>query len=196
MILSTGTFLFSSRPQVTQYFLLLSSRKDFPGGSVLKNPPASAGDVSLIPGSGRALGEGKGNTPQYSCLGNLMVRGAWWATVYGVTKELDTTWQLNNSDNNKPQERINPLACPPWVKTCNQRGPLKLVRRWWFLDGWPADASPGATRKWLMNGSLRGHAISLHRCVPHRTMHPLNASLRKAATERSLMSGNGQQAVG
>ena len=64
MILSTGTFLFSSRPQVTQYFLLLSSRKDFPGGSVLKNPPANAGDVSLIPGSGRALGEGKGNTPR------------------------------------------------------------------------------------------------------------------------------------
>ena len=81
MILSTGTFLFSSRPQVTQYFLLLSSRKDFPGGSVLKNPPANAGDVSLIPGSGRSPGEGNGNPLQYSCLGNPMDRAPWWAPV-------------------------------------------------------------------------------------------------------------------
>ena len=86
MILSTGTFLFSSRPQVTQDFLLLSSRKDFPGGSVVKNPPANAGDVSSIPASGRALGEGKGNALQYSCLGNTMDKGAWRATVLGVTK--------------------------------------------------------------------------------------------------------------
>ena len=56
---------------------------------MLKNPPANAGDVSLIPGSGRSLGEGNGNTLQYSCLGNLMDRGAWWATVRGVAKRHD-----------------------------------------------------------------------------------------------------------
>ena len=58
----------------------------FPGGSMVKNPPASAGDLSSIPASGRSPGEGNGNLPQYSCLGNLMDRGAWWATVHGVTK--------------------------------------------------------------------------------------------------------------
>ena len=42
--------------------------------------------------------EGNGNPFQYSCLGNLMDRGAWWATVYGVTKGSDTTEQLNNND--------------------------------------------------------------------------------------------------
>ena len=58
----------------------------FPGGSVVKNPPANAGDRGLIPGSGRSLGEGSGNPLQYSCLGNPMDRGAWRAAVHGVTE--------------------------------------------------------------------------------------------------------------
>ena len=56
----------------------------FPGGFVVKNPPANAGDVGLIPGSGRSPGEGNGDLPQYSCLEHPMDRGAWWATVHGV----------------------------------------------------------------------------------------------------------------
>ena len=54
---------------------------------MVKNPPASTGDTSSIPGSGRYPGKGNGNPLQYSCLGNPMDRGAWWATVPGVTKE-------------------------------------------------------------------------------------------------------------
>ena len=65
---------------------------------MVKNPPAKAGDTGLIPGSGRFPGEGNGNPLQYSCLGNLMDRGAWGATVLGVTKELDMTWQPNNNN--------------------------------------------------------------------------------------------------
>ena len=63
----------------------------FPGGSVVKNPPANAGDMGSFPGSGKSPGEGNGNPFQYSCLGNPTDRGAWWATVHGVTKESDTT---------------------------------------------------------------------------------------------------------
>ena len=63
----------------------------FPDGSVVRNPPASAGDAVSVPGSGRSPGEGNGNPFQYSCLGNLMDRGAWLATVHGVRKESDTT---------------------------------------------------------------------------------------------------------
>ena len=48
----------------------------FPGGSVLKNPPANTGDSGSIPGSGRSPGEGNDNPLQYSCLGNAMNRGA------------------------------------------------------------------------------------------------------------------------
>ena len=62
----------------------------FPDGSVVKNPPANAGDVSLIPGSGRSPGVENGNPLQYSCLGNPMERGAWWTIVHGVAKS--RTW--------------------------------------------------------------------------------------------------------
>ena len=58
-------------------------------GSVVKNLPASTGDtgdVGLVPGLGRYLGEGNGSPFQYSCLGNPIERGAWWATVHGVTR--------------------------------------------------------------------------------------------------------------
>ena len=57
-----------------------------PGGSVVKNPPANAGDAGLIPGSGRSPGEGNSNPLWYSCLENPMDRRAWWATVHGVEK--------------------------------------------------------------------------------------------------------------
>ena len=61
----------------------------FTGGSVVKNLPVNAGnsgDVGLIPGLGRYTGGGHDNPLQYFCLENLMNRGAWWATVLGVTK--------------------------------------------------------------------------------------------------------------
>ena len=53
----------------------------FPGGLVVKNLPASAGDTGLIPGLGRTPGEESGNPLQYSWLGNTLDRGAWWASV-------------------------------------------------------------------------------------------------------------------
>ena len=61
-----------------------------PGGSVVKNPPANAGDSGSISGSRRSPGEGNGNPVQYSCLGNPMERGPRGATVHGVAKS-DTT---------------------------------------------------------------------------------------------------------
>ena len=61
----------------------------FPGGSVVKNLPANAGDMGLIPGSGRSPEEGM--ALWYSCLGNPLDRGAWRATVHGVAKESDMT---------------------------------------------------------------------------------------------------------
>ena len=66
----------------------------FPGGAIVKNPPANAkdaGDAGSTPGSGRAPGEGNGNPLQYSCLGNLMDRGACWVIGPRGCKESDTT---------------------------------------------------------------------------------------------------------
>ena len=71
---------------------------DLPGDSMVKNLPVNIGDVeylSLIPGSGRSLGEGSGNPPQHSCLENSMDRGAWYS-LWG-RKKPDTTEQLTLS---------------------------------------------------------------------------------------------------
>ena len=59
----------------------------FPGGTVVKNLPANAGDTrdrSAVPGLGRSPGTGNGNALWYSCLENYMDRGAWQATVTGI----------------------------------------------------------------------------------------------------------------
>ena len=59
--------------------------------SVGKDSACNARDPGSTPGWGRSPGEGNGASLQYSCLQNLMDRGAWWATVHGVAKESDTT---------------------------------------------------------------------------------------------------------
>ena len=64
---------------------------------MVKNLPANAGDAGSIPGSGRSHGEGNGNPLQYSCLENPINRGAWWATVHGVTKDLDMNERLETT---------------------------------------------------------------------------------------------------
>ena len=60
--------------------------KGFPDGSEVKASAYNAGDLGLIPGSGRSPGEGNGNPLQFPCQENPMVGGAWWAIVHGVTK--------------------------------------------------------------------------------------------------------------
>ena len=69
-------------------FRMNTGRLGFPGGSVVKNLPANAGDAedaSSFPGPGRNPGVGKRFLLQYSCLENSMDREAWWAIVHGVT---------------------------------------------------------------------------------------------------------------
>ena len=78
------------------------------------------GDEGSIPGSGRSPGEGNGNPPQYSCVGNPMDKVTWWATAHGVAKESDMTYQLNNSNKiyreNKARKRKQ-IACNSLNKT-------------------------------------------------------------------------------
>ena len=54
--------------------------------------------MGSIPGSGRSFEEGNGNQLQYSCLGNFMDQGTWWATDHGVTKELIMIQRLNSNN--------------------------------------------------------------------------------------------------
>ena len=79
-------------------------------GLVVKNPPASAGDIremGLISGSGRSPGGGHSNPLQYPSLENPMDRGAWWATVHRVTKSWDTT---EVTECTLARERVNILS--------------------------------------------------------------------------------------
>ena len=83
--------LITSFTEYMLYMICFLSLSGFPVGSVVKNLPINAGDTALIPGSGRYPAEGNGNPLQYPYLGNPMDRGAWRATVLGVSKGLDMT---------------------------------------------------------------------------------------------------------
>ena len=87
--------------------------RDFPMAQKVKNPPAiqettcNAGDPVSISRSGRSFGKGNGYPLQYSCLGNLMDRGAWQAIVHGVTK-------VGHDLATKPQPLTMLLAPKQW----------------------------------------------------------------------------------
>ena len=75
-----------------------------PVASTVRNPPANSGDTGgtdSVPELGRSPGEGNGNPLQYSCLGNPMDRGAWRATVHGVSKS-----QTRLSNNTKHDKQV------------------------------------------------------------------------------------------
>ena len=110
---------------------------DLPGDSMVKNLPVNIGDVeylSLIPGSGRSLGEGNGNPLQYSCLENPMDRGAWRGTVHGVTS-VRHNWQLSSSSSSILSNSQNVVSDPSNI--CVKRNihlnhtiPAKIISKW------------------------------------------------------------------
>ena len=74
---------------------------------MVKNPPAKAGDLSRIPGSGRSPGGGHSHPPQYSCLENPTDRGAWQAEVHGGLKESDTATKTANNFSLQNNQLLN-----------------------------------------------------------------------------------------
>ena len=70
----------------------------FTGDSVMKNPPANAGDAGSVPGLGRSCGGRNGHPLQNSSLENPVDQGAWQATVHAVLKESDMTYRLNSNN--------------------------------------------------------------------------------------------------
>ena len=102
----------SSNAKITSSTSYLTSEwqrpRGFPGSSVVKNLPANAGDVGSIPGTGRSPGSGNGKLLQYSCLGNPMDRGTWWATIHGVTK---SQARLSTHSWQSPRQESGFLTC-------------------------------------------------------------------------------------
>ena len=106
----TGTTL------VVQWLRFCASsaeQKGFPGGSVVKNWPATLADSGLIPQSGRSPGEGNDNPLWYSCLGNPMDRGTWQATAHGVT-EWDISQQQQIAGKGAYVCVLSHFSCGTW----------------------------------------------------------------------------------
>ena len=119
---------------VTDYLLLFRLHNQFlfcffmgfPGGSVVKDMPANAGDSGSILGSERSPGEGNGNPRQYSCLENPMDRGSWWATVHGVTK-VGQDWAT--STHTHTGYKISTQKSVAFLYSNNQRSERKIKER-------------------------------------------------------------------
>ena len=121
------------------------SPKGFPGGTVVKNLPTSIGearDKRSIPESGRGPGVGNGNQFQYSCLKNSMNRGAWRATVHGVTKSqtqlnMWALWKL------RPQRSRNWGACKIFLLSSHDyQGDDFNLNRHCKESSWESDKIP------------------------------------------------------
>ena len=115
------------------FFHLLIICRDFADGSVLKNLPANAGDTrdaGSISEWGRCPGGRHGNPLHYSCLGDPMDRGAWQATVHGVTQESDRTELAKQQQQSLQQSFVQSLSqlqlflvsCSFFVFCCWRRG--------------------------------------------------------------------------
>ena len=92
-----SSFSLPSEDRGKSSWVSITVERNTDGGLDGKESARNAGDPGLIPGSRRSPGEGNSNPLQYSCLENFMGREAWWATVHGGYKELDTTEQLTNT---------------------------------------------------------------------------------------------------
>ena len=97
--------LASEAASLSTYYLTLTLLIQYPleialpiqqyAPQTVKKSVHNAGDPHSIPGLGKPPEEGNGNPPQYSCLENPTDRGAWWATVQGVTKSKNNSWATN-----------------------------------------------------------------------------------------------------
>ena len=111
-------------------FSVFSDRfKGFPGGSDSKESASNARDPGSIPGSGRSPGGGHGNPLQYSCLENPVDRGAWRATVLGVTK---SQTRLSNSHTHTHTIELTLIhpACEHWPFFVIKIAILILWHKW------------------------------------------------------------------
>ena len=145
----------------------------FPGGSVVRNLPASAGDAGSIPGSGRSPGEGNGNPLQYSCLGSPLDRGAWRAAVHGVAKSRTglSHWALTHSYVHISCKAGQMLS----FKTHKNWHMENLFKNIFSCDrvNWSGERTCETCQGLWIGGSMKGHSASVLWPV-HQSRHLIN----------------------
>ena len=124
----------------TKYFQISTfetQKRKTLGSSDSKEFACSSGDPGSSPGSGRSSGEGNGNPLQYSCLENSMNRGAWQATVHGVTKSRTQLSYFNFFSFLAPRVWVGPCDwLGHWLVTGRNRSDvchlwMKALNHWW-----------------------------------------------------------------
>ena len=129
----------------------------FPSDSVVKNPPANAGDtedLGSIPGSGRPPGGGHGNPLQYSCREKPMDRGVWWAAVQGVTKSRTRLKRWSTHAQTLPcGGGLEAAPLTPQPRGSGPPPPLESART--QLQGTPGSRSHGGHRAPAASGTGR-----------------------------------------
>ena len=146
---SSQKFLFGSL--LPTFGKFMTNSRGFPGGSVVKNPPANAGvvgDMCSIPGSRRCPGAGNGNPLQYSCLENSIDRGAWqglqrvgqnWVTEHCLASSTTNPkpyFQLSLRHSSSEKRSIFPPPYFFWTRYSFSKAPIpgvSLVVQWWSL---------------------------------------------------------------
>ena len=137
--------------------------RSFPGGSAGKNPPANAGSVGSIPGWERSPGEGNGNPFHYACLGNPTDRGAWWATVLGVT-----TVGYNLVSKQQLSASLYPFLCF-FICVCVFPNTSCLSQYFnWFVSSPVIDLSTKIQVSWEQGSSVLLLLQSPEQCLAHR----------------------------
>ena len=144
-----------------------------PGGSDSKESACNVADLGSIPRLGKFPGEGNGNPLQYSCLGNTMDRGAWWATVHGITR-VRHSWVINTF---AQITQVNlSILLPETSITCAKSFlPCNILLSLFFfflylampLGSWFLSSS---TRDWTQ--ALSGKSVNfpvIHFCLIHPT---------------------------
>ena len=162
----------------------------------LRNLPVSVKDAGLIPGLGRSPGERNGNLFQYSCLGNLMDRGIWWATVHGATKEAGTIHDktaTNQFFQYYLLKRLSPLYILSFLSSIQFSSVQSLSHVQLFATPWTAEcqASLSITNSWSSPKLMSIEAVMpsnhLILCHPLLLLPPIPRSIRVFSNESTLL---------
>ena len=161
--------------------------RGFPGGSMAKTLPANAGDAGSILGSVRSPEEGSSNALQFSCMGNPMGTGAWWATLCGVTKSC--TWLCDQACTCLKQRPLNGFLKNTQYTNVSRR----LYSLWFRLEKF---GSTPSSQSYLLSLEVDIQGLEIVRILPSwGAIHMIWRTLTKVLKYKTSKRWNHKKAV-